>query len=112
MDAPQTEAKVDWSQHKWIAPSKLIKDVPDLEAFKKSSSYSNYMNFVARLQHSIESKPISSTPENPKFKSFLELLDRLIVLVDEVPPIQQKMRFGNTAFKDWHNKAMVIGKVS
>lgn len=112
MQAQPTEASVDWSKHTWVTPAKLIKEVPDLEKFKGSTSYSNYVNFVIRLQQSVESKAISATPANPKFKPFIELLDRLILLVDEVPPIQQKMRFGNTAFKDWHSKAMVFGTVN
>lgn len=109
MQGELTQENIDWSKHTWESPSKLIKDVPDLEKFKSSASYSNYVNFIIRLQQSVESKAISATPQNPKFTTFLELLDRLILLVDEVPPIQQKMRFGNTAFKDWHKKAMVIG---
>jgi len=99
---------VDWSAHTWISPSKLIKEVPDLERFKAGKTYAEYMNFIVKLQASIESKAISQTPVDPKFKTFLDLLDRLILLVDEVPPIQQKMRFGNTAYKDWHIKAMVV----
>lgn len=109
MQAQTAEYSIDWSKHTWVTPQKLIKEVGDLEVFKGSESYKNYVNFVMRLQMTVESKPISATPENPKFKLFLEFLDRLIKLVDEVPPIQQKMRFGNTAFKDWHSKAMVIG---
>ena len=32
------------------------------------------------------------------------MLDQLIVYVDEVPPIEQPMRFGNKAFRTWLDK--------
>lgn len=108
MQQQDTKATVDWSAHHWVEPAKLIKEVGDLEKFKSGTTYQSYIAFILKLQASVESKSISSTPNDPKFNRFLELLDRLIVLVDEVPPIQQKMRFGNTAFKDWHKKAMVV----
>lgn len=108
MQQPESKSPVDWSKNQWIDPAKLIKDVNDLERFKSGSTYHQYITFITRLQASVESKAISATPEDTKFKPFVELLDRLILLVDEVPPIQQKMRFGNTAFKDWHSKAMVV----
>lgn len=108
MQDQEKQATVDWSKHEWVEPAKLIKENADLERFKISKAYEGYMIFVTKLQAAIESKSISSTPLVEKLKPFVALLDRLILLVDEVPPIQQKMRFGNTAFKDWHNKAMAV----
>lgn len=99
---------VDWSSHQWVEPAKLIKEMGDLEKFKASKTYEQYMIFITKLQAAIESKPVSATKPVEKFKPFSGLIDRLVLLVDEVPPIQQKMRFGNTAYKDWHNKAMEV----
>ncbi len=104
----EKKESVDWSKHAWVEPQKLIKEVPDLEKFKHSRSYQEIMNFILALQHSVHGKGRHQTPDNPKFKPLMDLLDRLILLVDEVPPIQQKMRFGNTAYKDWHSKAMAV----
>lgn len=109
MKSETPQAAHDWSKHKWVEPEKLIKEQQDLEKFKKSQSHNEYMNFVMALQHSVEGKGASKTQLSPKFKLFIELIQRLNKLVDEVPPIQQKMRFGNTAFKTWHQKAMEIG---
>jgi serine/threonine-protein phosphatase 2A activator len=100
--------KPDWSQNKWVEPEKLIKEQKDLETFKNSTSYKEYVDFILRLQASIQGKAVSSTAKNAKLQPYVELLTRLKKLVDEVPPIQQPMRFGNTAFKDWHSKAMDV----
>ena len=98
----------DWTAHQWELPQKLIREPADLEKFKHTESYRSFMEFICHLQRSVESKPASSVQDTPKFAVYHELLDRLIKLVDEVPPIQQKMRFGNVAYKDWHNKAMMV----
>ena len=103
-----TAASYDWATHQWELPQKLIRDFPDLERFRQSQSYRCFMEFVRQLQQAVESKPASAVQDTPKFAPYHELLDRLIRLVDEVPPIQQKMRFGNVAYKDWHNKAMQV----
>ena len=34
----------------------------------------------------------------------LNILDKLINWIDEVPPIEQPQRFGNKAFKTWLDK--------
>ena len=50
--------------------------------------YNEYIDFILKLQASVKSKPISSTPQNPKFTKFVNFLKSLEHLVDEVPPIQ------------------------
>jgi serine/threonine-protein phosphatase 2A activator len=54
---------------------------------------------------SIQSKKISDTPEIAKFNIFKPLFAKLEQILVETPPIQQPMRYGNKAFKDWHEKA-------
>jgi len=56
------------------------------------------------LQASIASKKISATKENPKFAKLAEFLDNCGKWVDETPPVKQQMRFGNKAFRTWHDK--------
>jgi serine/threonine-protein phosphatase 2A activator len=38
----------------------------------------------------------------------LNVLDKLINWIDEVPPIEQPQRFGNKAFKTWLNKVKEV----
>lgn len=102
------ETAVDWSKHKWCKPEKTIKDMADLDRFAASPSYQEYVSFVTAMQAAVESKPISHTQPIEKTRLIVGLLDRLIALVDEVPPIQQAMRFGNTAFKIWHERALAV----
>ena len=39
-----------------------------------------------------------------KMQPFLDYFDKLDQWLDEVPPIEQPMRFGNKAFKVWVDK--------
>ena len=56
---------------------------------------------------SIQCKPISATNKIEKFKIFEPYFAQLHIYLKETPPIQQPMRFGNKAFKDWFEKAKV-----
>ena len=43
----------------------------------------------------------------PNFQSvenFMKILDTLSGWVDDIPPIDQPQRFGNKAFRQWHDK--------
>ena len=60
------------------------------------------------MQASIASKKISATKENPKFAKLAEFLDNCGKWVDETPPVKQQMRFGNKAFRTWHDKVKEV----
>jgi len=98
----------DWSTHTFILPEKKIKDFQGVEVFTQTEAYRDLIIFITRLQDSVTSKAISSTPQNPKFAKFVAFIDSLKQLVDEVEPVQQNMRFGNRAFIDWHAKASEV----
>lgn len=59
---------------------------------------------------SIRSKSITQTKPIDKFKVFEKYFAHLAQLLEETPPIQQPMRFGNKAFKDWLAKVDVYTK--
>jgi hypothetical protein len=60
------------------------------------------MHFISDLQTSVQSHPISSTQlSSPHLQPIIYYLQTLEDLVDKVPPLQQKMRFGNKAFVQW-----------
>lgn len=103
----QTTQK-DWSKHEFRAPKKDLSAIEQMEAFKKSKTYMEYMQFVADLQQSVTSKKISETPADPKFEPIVKMLDDLEHWIEEIPPIQQPMRFGNKAFRDWHDKVQAV----
>ena len=105
---PASPEKIDLANHEFVVPEKKITSSDQLQIWKSSSTYSEYMKFLVKLQESVQSKSISQTKLRPKFKPWLDLIQSLKDLVDEVKPIEQTMRFGNKAFKTWHEKAMKV----
>lgn len=42
-------------------------------------------------------------------QKLMELLDKLGMMIDQVPPIEQPQRFGNQAFRTWYQKLKDVG---
>ena len=99
-----------WSQNIFREPKKEIQTPVELEKFKKSRIYLDYMQFLFDLQKSVESKKISATPNNPKFDNLVAIIDELEQWVVDIPPLKQPMRFGNKAFQLWHQRLEKVMK--
>ena len=100
--------EIDWSKHTFIIPEKKVKN-PELHTqWMASNAYKELIAFFTHLQTAITSKAISKTPVNqgPIYLAFYKWFQTLDNLLNECPPIKQPMRFGNRAFKDWHDKIM------
>ncbi|EGR28097.1 phosphotyrosyl phosphatase activator, putative [Ichthyophthirius multifiliis] len=91
-------------ENKYEVPSKQLRLEQDVEIFKKTKTFAEYMQFICDMQQSIKSKKISQTNNTGKFNKIIEYLVNLEILLKQTPPIQQPMRFGNKAFKDWHQQ--------
>jgi hypothetical protein len=92
-------------------PAKAIHNTADFEQFKKSAAFIDLSDFVKRCaEAAVGTQNISDVPlvEFPAIAKFVELMERLSVLVDETPPIKQPMRFGNKAFRSWHAEMVKI----
>lgn len=100
-----------WLKHEFTTPTKQIVTEMDIGKFKASSFYNKYMQFLVDLQKSIESKKISDTPQNPKFAGIVEWLNTIEGWINDIPPLKQQMRFGNTAYRTWHEKLQQVGSL-
>lgn len=63
--------------------------------------------FVLRLNTAVVDKKVTSVSASSLVKglsALLEVLNRLSTWIDEIPPIDQPMRFGNKAFRTWHSR--------
>ena len=89
----------------YITPIKCLSDESDLEEFKHSESYKEIISFVKQTSESIQGVKITDDcgqcPILEKFCSFMLLLSDII---NEIPPSNQPMRYGNKAFRDWHRR--------
>lgn len=85
-------------------PEKKIHSIAELESFKKSKTCKDVLDFVKLCAESVAGVKNDNEMSSILVNKFVLFMDRLYCLVDEIPPIQQPMRFGNKAFRDWHTK--------
>jgi serine/threonine-protein phosphatase 2A activator len=94
----------NWEAHNFEVPAKKMKTQADLIAWMDSKAYKEIIGFFTYLQSTVQGKPISATAQNPNFWPYDKFFTNLEANLEECPPIKQPMRFGNRAFKDWHDK--------
>ena len=68
------------------------------------------MGFIQSIGDAIAGKRIgeeSIEMSEPTVK-LVQLLETLSTWVDNIKPVEQQQRFGNRAFKEWHNKLIEV----
>jgi serine/threonine-protein phosphatase 2A activator len=96
------------ASHTFAVPTKKIDDIPTLEKFKKSEAHNDLLGFISMLVGAVKRSKMKSTPMTDNLKpihAFLETIDKWI---DEIPPVQQPMRFGNKAFRTWQDRVIKV----
>lgn len=101
-------SKINPQNHTFVKPQKRIKSPQDMQTWQSSKAYKEYMGFLVKLQGAIVGKGISETELKPKFQPWIDMFSELEAKVEEIQPVEQKMRFGNKAFKTWHEEAMKV----
>ena len=87
------------------APVRGIHNSNDLEHFKKSQMFTDISDFVKQCADSVIGKKISDTHyTSPSLLKITGFLDHLLLMIAEIPPLKQPMRFGNKAFKIFHSR--------
>ncbi|EOD21916.1 hypothetical protein EMIHUDRAFT_116959 [Emiliania huxleyi CCMP1516] len=83
--------------------TKRICDQRTLQHWKLSASHAALMQFANDLAEAVVGRAVSDTcEERPVIGALLAEFDAMAAWIDEIPPIQQAMRYGNKAFKAWH----------
>jgi len=85
------------------SPQRRITDQRTLQLWKKSESYRGVVSFISELADAVVGKKISDDCElSPVVAKVIKAFDEMGRWVAEIPPVQQRARYGNTAFRDWH----------
>ncbi|XP_078444627.1 phosphotyrosyl phosphatase activator (PTPA) family protein [Wolffia australiana] len=91
--------------HEFLPPGKKISTPDDIALFQSSSSGQNFVGFIAALSQSVVRKKISDpVPESPALASLLALLRAISSWVVEIPRSPHPGRYGNPAFRIWHQR--------
>ncbi|MED6123115.1 hypothetical protein PIB30_046217 [Stylosanthes scabra] len=103
---PQSQ-KVPVAQppYSFQSPAKRIHSPDDIRRFHDSDSGKNFIGFVVALSESIRGHKISDPcPQSDTLTAIVSILETLSQWVDEIPPVQQSARYGNIAYRTWHQK--------
>ena len=89
----------------FITPLRYIFDAADLVEWGKSKARTDLLHFVAAINAAVASKSCKGGVEvSPVVSRLVDLLGELETMVDSTPPTAQPMRYGNKAYREWHDK--------
>lgn len=88
-------------------PSRAIFAERDLRSFVGSKPYEMILVFVKHLNESVRGLRVSGDYLiSPNVEKTVALLNEINSWIDEIPPIQQPMRFGNKAFRTFYDRVV------
>eukprot|EP01126_Amoeba_proteus_P063411 TRINITY_DN8740_c0_g2_i2.p1 TRINITY_DN8740_c0_g2~~TRINITY_DN8740_c0_g2_i2.p1 ORF type:complete len:266 (+),score=46.52 TRINITY_DN8740_c0_g2_i2:71-799(+) len=100
-----TSSSPDLSKFLFRSPEKKINSVESLNKFLTSTTCNDFLQFLEDLNESVKGIPLDKECHTSPFVvGCLELIAKCSVLIDEIPPQVQPMRFGNKAFRVWHER--------
>lgn len=88
-------------------PRKRMNSPADLELFMESRICQQLLSFASELSQAIRGLEISSdrlVAASALMQGLVELLAELESWLEDFPPHHQPMRFGNKAFRQWHDR--------
>lgn len=106
-DKKETDEEAHYLKSGFVIPEKRIHMGDDFTKFKKSSTYLSIMGFIRTLNNSVLGIPTSTQDIyiSPAVSDVLGILDSISAIADAVEPYpSERNRFGNKAFRDFHEK--------
>ncbi|KAK6122483.1 hypothetical protein DH2020_043769 [Rehmannia glutinosa] len=91
--------------HQFTIPSKKIRSKDDVAQFHSSAYFRNFLGFVVSCSESIKSRKLSDPCHvSPAVETLVSILQKLVAYVDEIPPAPLTARYGNVAYRVWHER--------
>uniref|UniRef100_A0A7S1SP42 Serine/threonine-protein phosphatase 2A activator n=1 Tax=Tetraselmis chuii TaxID=63592 RepID=A0A7S1SP42_9CHLO len=88
--------------HTFVTPCKAITCTQDLEKFLASEAAREYVGFLLACSSAVKGRKLSELSASCPVSDALSVeLDKLLSKVDEFPPVQTELRYGNPAYRDW-----------
>eukprot|EP00201_Polytomella_parva_P000802 CAMPEP_0175082506 /NCGR_PEP_ID=MMETSP0052_2-20121109/26799_1 /TAXON_ID=51329 ORGANISM="Polytomella parva, Strain SAG 63-3" /NCGR_SAMPLE_ID=MMETSP0052_2 /ASSEMBLY_ACC=CAM_ASM_000194 /LENGTH=188 /DNA_ID=CAMNT_0016353721 /DNA_START=236 /DNA_END=799 /DNA_ORIENTATION=+ len=90
---------------KYVPAKKAIMSAEDMKKFLDGKTFQSFMGFILYLNEAVKGKKIGDPmDQSPSIEKLDNMLGTLSKWVDEIPPLQQSLRYGNPAFRIWFNK--------
>lgn len=92
-------------------PQKFIASDKDLDLFRQSALFRELIDFLNQLSAPLKGSPLDSdrlSKASPQIKQLVNLLDTIDQWVNDIPPSEGAMRFGNSAFRTWFDRLQQV----
>ncbi|KFD52032.1 LOW QUALITY PROTEIN: hypothetical protein M513_07164 [Trichuris suis] len=100
------------AQPSFVHPKREILSVNDMQKWTNSKAFHRYVAFLELLNRAVRGRSLTDTLEETKIiGDLIALMDVMDKWVDETPPVDQKSRFGNFAFRTWHALLKEVSRV-
>lgn len=93
-------------------PQKLVNVAADMEKFAISQARSQLLALIMSLSKTVAGEviPADGRVNNAIARELVELLEKLSEVADSVKPFEETQRFGNLAFRSWHDQIAKVMK--
>ena len=89
----------------WQPASKMIRTPEDVKQALKGSTMQNFVSFTMALNESVIGvKNSDECSVSPAIQAMLDCLKTLDEFVKATPAVTHEVRYGNPAFREWHDK--------
>jgi serine/threonine-protein phosphatase 2A activator len=99
---------VDAKEKEFRIPERAITAPFHLPQWKQSEGYHAIMAFIHKVNGAVRGHTCYDgsrlAAASPAVQRVEQLLQDALQLIEETPPVEQAMRFGNTAFRTWHDR--------
>lgn len=99
-------------------PKREITSVVDIGKWKKSKAFKEFVEFISLLNLSVRGEAFKSCGQSSgNISKILLILTELESIIDLTPPHDEPQRYGNKAYRDWHQKmsqtaALLVAQLS
>jgi serine/threonine-protein phosphatase 2A activator len=91
----------------YLPARKKITGEAGLKRFLASDAIKDFVSFILSLNESVRGKKLSDPcPVSAVVQGLLDALSTLSAWVDQIPPAQQPLRYGNPAYRVWYAKVL------
>lgn len=85
-------------------PIKCINSERDMSAFQKTRACTRIISLIHALSQKVTLKKRPQSSENPSILKLSSVFDQVDTWITETPPLEGPRRFGNLAFRTFHDK--------
>lgn len=102
--------KILADDHEFVVPQKAIKVPADMAAWEKSEAYFEYLGFILALSEAVQGKALDAKcTDTAVINNMVEMLNKFDEWITDIPPMKHPQRFGNKAFRSWHDRLQEHG---